>query len=62
VLPSAPGGSATTHVLEAIQTAGRRLARTFVTLQQADARPTAATEAAANDALAEAASALEQAK
>jgi hypothetical protein len=62
VLPASPGGSATTHVLEALQAAGRSLARTFVTLQQADARPTAATEAAVSDALARATSALEQAK
>ncbi len=62
LLPGSPVSGASGQVIDTLQEAGRELVRLFVLLQQADARPTAATEAAVSDALARAERALEQAK
>jgi photosystem II stability/assembly factor-like uncharacterized protein len=62
LLPASPVRGASGQVIEALQHAGRELVRMFVVLQQADARPTAATEAAVGDALTRAERALAQAK
>ncbi len=62
LLPASPVSGASGQVIETLRAAGRQLVRMFVMLQQADARPSAATEAAVSDALARAERALEQAK
>jgi photosystem II stability/assembly factor-like uncharacterized protein len=62
LLPASTVSGASGHVIETLQDAGQELVRMFVILQQADARPTAATDAAVNDALARAERALEQTK
>jgi hypothetical protein len=62
VLPSNPVSTASSEILARLRDAGRHVARAFATVQQADARPTAATEAAAGEALARARAAMEEAK
>ena len=60
-LVAAPGGGATSQLLEELQTAGRRLVHLFGVVQESDARPTVATEAAITEALERAQRALDQA-
>jgi photosystem II stability/assembly factor-like uncharacterized protein len=62
VLPSNPVSTASSEILARLRDAGRHVARAFATVQQADARPTAATEAAVGEALARARAAMEEAK
>ncbi len=62
VLPGTPMSTASSDILARLRAAGRDLARMFAIVQQADARPTAATEAAVADALARAKSAAAEAQ
>jgi photosystem II stability/assembly factor-like uncharacterized protein len=58
ILPSAPISTSSTAILSRLREAGRDVARMFDLLQQADARPTAATEAAVTDVLTRARAAI----